>query len=545
MISLLLPSLFLLFQKTSALPAPNPKYEHAKQIFERLIEARGDKSMKAPELLWTVEAASGAYYMPGTNQITLEEKAYEVCTALGDQTDAALAFILAHELIHYYKQHGWEANFGRKFSDQQIGQDVDENLRDMKQQETESDLLGGFLAYTAGYNTVGVAPQLLRGLYDSYPNWPKGENSKYPTLDERILIARTTEKDLTVLIRMFETANLLVAVERYDAAMQYYNYILSFYKSRELVSNQGVVTCMAAMKLFEKGDLEYLYPLELDAEARVRLGTKGFDDPQGGKAARDSLLQSAIGLFEEALSLDRGYHTARLNMASAYALLALSNAGLGEEEESNYDFANLYAKQVVRRAQKESNPKLTADAVALMGVIAVKTGEGDAAALFESAKDKSNLAQYNLDILRKTPASPTLGKKPKEPMVEQIEEFPMDRFAPRPSADSALVNVPGKIKRQWGTKQKDLEHSRILIDVASRTDYALFQISTPSYPGQTLLGLKAGASRQDILDKYLQPDREVQLPNGHLMVYGADEIIFWLDENQKLARWCIYRMVPK
>lgn len=524
-----------------SLSASNPKYEHAKRIFDRLVEARGDKSLKTPELLWTVEASNGAAYQPGTNLITFEEKAYDVCAGFGANTDNALAYILAHELVHYYKQHGWEAAFAKKFREEEMTEAVKETVRDMKRQETESDLLGGFLAYTAGYNTVGIAPEILPALYTSY-GWPI-DNPRYPTLEERILLAKTTEKELANLIRMFETANMLVAIERYEDAAQYYDHILSFYKSRELVNNIGVVNCMAALKLFDKDAVKYLYPLELDAEARVRLGSKGIDTPEGRKQLRDSLLNAAIGHFQESMSLDRDYHTARLNLASAHALLALSNAGAGEDEEFNYDFAFLYAKQVVRRAEKAEQAKLKADAANLLGIIAARTGEGDAQALFESAKEFSPLAAYNLHILKDSLSEPAFSRKPKELMPEQIEDFDMDIFIRRPVPDTMVV-VPGAEKRQWGYKVKDLQSSRILLDYVSRDHYSFFQFTDPGYKGKTQLGLQLGASRQEILAKYLQPDREVQLPNGHLLVYGADQIIFWLGPDQKLARWGVYRTKP-
>ncbi len=533
---------FLLFALAAlSLSASNPKYEHAKRIFDRLVEARGDRSLKTPELLWTVEASNGAAYQPGTNQITFEEKAYNVCATFGANTDNALAYILAHELVHYYKQHGWEAAFAKKFRDEEMTEAVKEQVRDMKRQETESDLLGGFLAYTAGYNTVGIAPEFLPALYKEY-GWPEA-NPKYPTLEERILLAKTTEKELTNLIRMFETANMLVAIERYEDAVHYYDHILSFYKSRELVNNIGVVNCMAALKLFDKDAVKYLYPLELDAESRVRLGSKGVDTPAGRKQLRDSLLNAAIGHFQESMSLDRDYHTARLNLASAHALLALSNAGMGEDEEFNYDFAFLYAKQVVRRAEKAEEAKLKADAVNLLGIIAARTGEGDAQALFESAMDLSPLAAYNLRILKDILPETAFSRKPKELMPEQVDDFDMDIFIRRPLPDTMIV-VPGADKRQWGFKTKDLESSRILLDYVSRDRYSFFQFTDPGYEGKTQLGLKTGATRQEILAKYLQPDREVQLPNGHLLVYGADQIIFWLDQDQKLARWCVYRTKP-
>ncbi|MCB0621543.1 MAG: hypothetical protein KDC43_12405, partial [Saprospiraceae bacterium] len=250
--------LILLLFFPIALPADNPVpapvanegLEHVQTIFQRLIEAKGDKRMKPPTLKWSFDVGQGAFYDPNTKNISFEETAYKVCKSFGDQADDAIAYILSHELIHYYKQHGWEAAFAKQFSGRQIATDVDEDLRDIKQQETESDLLGGFLAYTAGYNTVGIAPEFLPKLYDAYPNWPKGQNPKYPTLEERVLLAQSTQKELEQLIEIFETANMLTAIEHYADAIDYFNYILSLYQSRELKNNMGVLHCMLALKEF-------------------------------------------------------------------------------------------------------------------------------------------------------------------------------------------------------------------------------------------------------------------------------------------------------
>jgi hypothetical protein len=544
MSSLIFPLLILALSPSAERMAANDKLAHAQRIFDELVEARGDRSLPKPMLLWTVEPSRGAYFTPGTNQITLEERAYDVCTSFGDRTDHALAFILSHELVHYYKQHGWEASFGNKFRDTEVGREVNEDLRDIKQQETESDLLGGFLSYTAGFNTVGIAAEFLPRLYDKYPKWCRKDCDQYPSLEERVLIAKTTEKELRLFIQMFETANLLVAVEHYDDALEYYQYILSKYKSRELVNNVGVVACMRAMKEFDKDQIQYLYPLELDAEARLRLGSKGIDAEDPKKIFRDSLLRAAIGHFQEAMELDKDYHTARLNLASAYALLALSEAGVNpDEEELNYDFAYVYAKQTLRRADKESDAKLRADAQVLMGIIAAYTGEGDAGALFREAEEKSTLALPNLRILEKTPPA-GINRKPRGTLPEQIEEVSLARF--RGESDTLLIFPGTRFNRQWGynVKTSKLEASRILIDFVNAGQYAFFHLTEPGYADETRQGIRLGSTREDILAKYLDPDREIQLPNGHMLVYGADQIIFMLDTDRKLKQWVVYQVKP-
>ncbi|MFN8330203.1 MAG: hypothetical protein U0T81_03135 [Saprospiraceae bacterium] len=45
-------------------------------------------------------------------QIDFEEKAYDAIIQLGDE---AIAFILAHELTHYFERHAWKNEFVKKF----------------------------------------------------------------------------------------------------------------------------------------------------------------------------------------------------------------------------------------------------------------------------------------------------------------------------------------------------------------------------------------------------------------------------------------------
>ncbi len=95
-----------------------PEYEHISKIYEKLVEAKGDRRMPVPQLNLRSEEAYVASMDYKLMDISLEKKAYDVASKHGD---AAIAFLLAHELIHYYEKHGWRSQYADAVSDLETG----------------------------------------------------------------------------------------------------------------------------------------------------------------------------------------------------------------------------------------------------------------------------------------------------------------------------------------------------------------------------------------------------------------------------------------
>ena len=110
-------------------------YQRAKQVFDKLVEARGDYRYLVPDFLLLDLEESVAFMNYDLLQVQLEQKAYNVCEAFGDP---ALAFLLGHELTHYYEKHGWRRGFASEYSDLPIGIQI-KGMLDKVANETEAD----------------------------------------------------------------------------------------------------------------------------------------------------------------------------------------------------------------------------------------------------------------------------------------------------------------------------------------------------------------------------------------------------------------------
>jgi len=302
------------------LTTDNYKYQIAKRIFDDLIEAKGDKRMQVPDFIMSKKKRYVAWMDNKRSQIGFEELAYDVCISFEEDSLNALAALIGHEITHYYEKHAWGNDFATAFTDLNVSGTVKSNAKslDMKTtNETEADYLGGFLAYSAGYQTFGVMPRLLVDVYTEY-GLPD-EIAGYPSLDDRSKLAVESEMKLEELIHVFDAANYMIVLQQHETVNEYYSYILKEFQSREIYNNAGVNAVLAAMQLFDRNDeqLKYAYPIQLDNETRmnkpkVRGEIYGFAERE---EKRNKLLEQARYYFKQAYALDTDYATALINIA--------------------------------------------------------------------------------------------------------------------------------------------------------------------------------------------------------------------------------------
>jgi len=514
-----------------------PQYKKALEIYQNLVRARGDNRLPVPTFTMRKQRSNLAFMDYQRMEITLEEDAYNVCQTFGKNADAAVAFLLGHELTHWYEKHAWRRDFISGFADLEVKSKLG-SIDDKIANETEADCLGGFLAYSAGYGLFDKGADLIQKLYTEYGM--KENVDGYPSLTDRKNLSLRTAEKMEALVDAYEMANMLLAVGLCGEALEYYRYILMRYQSREIYNNVGVTAFLLAMNEFRPEDprVKYRYPIQLDLESS---GAKG----SGAGSMRDSMLRQAIQHFEAAISMDPNYTPAYLNKACAYALLGETDA----EKALYTERAGYIATNEVREmAQKSGNPKMIRDADILIGILEARKGDkasiAEAQKLFSAHAGESALAAINMEILQ----TGTAQKREREEDIfadpETIGGKDMLKIA---NPDGGLKPLPKK--NMFVTIDQRLiftqipapgADSKVFVSVNKNENRkTFFHITRPDYKGKTSKGLAKGTSREAIVKAHDLPLRSIQTPRGEIMVYG--EILFILDAAQKLERWVNYK----
>jgi tetratricopeptide (TPR) repeat protein len=494
----------------------------ARKVFHDLVRARGDLRMQPPTLVMNKGERYVAWMDQEQVQIGIEEKAYDLCTSFGKDSMNALAALLAHEVTHYYEKHDWSRHFVRENESIETAKEL-ERLEEGLKHEAQADYLGGFLAFSAGYNTYGIMPELLKKIYQGYhlPEKLPG----YPVLADRLSMVDGAMARLQELSIEFETAYLLTVLGQYTDAALYHKSILQSYQSREIYNNAGVNTVLAALQYFSPKEMPYLLPLELDAQSRLTT-SRNVDAERLEK--RKSLLQSALLQFEQAIVLDNEYVTGYLNRGVTLALLGA------------YEDAVFW----LNKGQKKcATQKMTTDFLTMKGIVEALQGNTEAAVKYlnESKTIGSYLAIQNLNIVQNTvpPTGPLPGPDP-VPGVEQIEWYKLADFLAQPAVDKE-VTVTDQVF--CGLKQR--QFSRIFIHYANNgKEYVVVQQTLPDYKGATLRGITLKSSADNIQEAYGVPKSNLALPDGAVWVYPEQHIYFRFNHSRALVNWGVYLQSP-
>ncbi|MDA9714882.1 hypothetical protein N9V04_00590 [Bacteroidota bacterium] len=365
------------------------------RVFNDLIKAKGDYSKNKPKLVIDQEGNSVAYLYKNT--IYIDQKAIDICLKFGEDSLNVLAYLLSHELTHYYSGHNWltsdtkEAYKAFSFMEnlKQIRKDANRRV-DL---EAQADLKGGFNAFIAGYDALDHAPKLLDKLYKSYHL--DDELKGYPSLEERKKICEKQLEKLNKLKVIFDASTYAYISGSYKIAQDGFEQILEKdYNSREMYNNLGLAYLHDALSEIIDETL-LIYPFEFDLDSRLNetstRGVFGFD--------QDEIINSlelAIEKFNHALNLDRKYGTARINMACTYSILATLHKNDPE-----------YFKEYIQEAeyQLKNNSINELDFTIVRGILEFQKGKDSIAiSLFEKAtKNGSEIAKTNLSLLNDVP----------------------------------------------------------------------------------------------------------------------------------------------
>ncbi|MBP6184471.1 MAG: tetratricopeptide repeat protein [Saprospiraceae bacterium] len=492
----------------------------ALSIYNKLVAARGDYRFPVPKLSIKNQERSVAWMDYDKLEITLEAKALEVCKPYGD---AAIAFLLGHELTHYYEKHAWRRGFVADNRDLKIGM-VLNDIADDAANETEADYLGGFLAYSAGYGLFDKGDEVIKKLYDAYQLPPDIDG--YPSLMDRQALAKRTTEKLEELVEAFEMASLLTAIDRYSEAYAYYRHVLMAYQSREIYNNLGVTAVLDAMQYMKESEKKFKLPLELDLESS---GTRG----SGMATDVAAKLRQAILHFDAAISLDPNYAPAYLNKACAYTLL-------GDTTKARF-----YADIEARAAATFSKlPKTQQDVDILLAILEAQAGNAAQAKkmFMKAAYEGSALAAANLRILEPVQEAEISRSAGGISAAERIDGLTMAKIKSNIQIDDQKTRDLGSGMRFHQNPAIGTQSKLFVNENAGAEEYVLIQMTNPGYAGKTALNIQIGSKRAAIIEAYGEPRRTIETPRGEILVYP--KMLFILGGDGKVARWANYDVLP-
>jgi len=322
----------LIFITTLEINAQQVSEKSTYKVYNDLILAIGNTNPRAPDLVISTKSSKilgPASYSPKKRRIRIEKEVLEVCHEFNEDSLNVLAYILAHELSHHYKDHGFTSRFASlDFSDE-----VDEELEKIgriKDNETQADVYAGFYAHMAGYNALSKAPLFLEKIYKKY-NYPDNLPN-YPTLTERKQIIIENKKIFEKLRYIYDIANISISIGKYDFAEKLLLHILQQdFTSREIYNNLGICYVNQALKLNLEGKyFNLIIPFKMDISSRLQepILTRG---DMTDKDYAILLLKRAANEFNTALRLDPSYSIAKENLF--YSRICLNY--LGEETDLN------------------------------------------------------------------------------------------------------------------------------------------------------------------------------------------------------------------
>jgi tetratricopeptide (TPR) repeat protein len=548
------------------LPESHPSYVAIKKVYLNVARAFGD-GRKPPHLF--VKAASSktgpkiAMFYPGTegfltsrqkfqeSAIVIDEKAFDLLhKEFGAERDSALAVLIGHELVHFYNKQGWVAEFGNAFADSETGQQMTQvsQADEVIRYEAEADEFGGFYAYLAGYDSLGMAPQVIEKIYAGFKL--PSDMSGYPNKEERKKIAIESQKGLKEMIPLFDTANRLLVIGRYEEAARLFDYIGRSFPSREILNNAGVARALAAIGLFRPGELKFAFPFEFDAETRLRsqLRTKGFGDSD--EERRKELLEQALHDFDSAIARDPAYAVAYVNRAAVYELA------------DDHARALLDAEKGLELARQQQEEITIANAFIIHGIILARQKSDDKAASdFNAAKVKvSSLANLNLQALKGQPKGKGFaadGKlkraAPAEIVIERIGGLTPEELRPRSQGGNSAVATtplnPPSVERELSGAIGEENKMKIYIketpqwsgSAVMTADASLFLLATPpGYQGVSGRGVKIGSTLDDLVSRYGDAPRVVPSRQGTHHVYPKLEMVFSLGPDNLVTGWMEY-----
>jgi hypothetical protein len=502
----------------------HPKYQTTLQVCKQVAYTFGDLRPKPKLVMLKGGAGTIARYSPLPEpQLIIDEKLYDLCHDLGRDSLAALAFVIGHELTHFFYNH--LHSFG-------LATATPLQADYVKRLEYESDLQGLIHAFSAGYSSFEVAEHIIEKLYSAYrlPDKLMG----YPSKSERLKALKQLSLQAKQLASTFEVGKFLYLKKEYLSAEHCFSFLCSQMPSKEHLNNLGLIQLQRALCGISVIQMPFKLPIEMDANNRL------LNDFRRGNEETaeftESLLESAVGHFEKAIDLDKRYLGAYINLAIARLLL----------------HQNGTAKDILEQIEHQFPDSLPPEIKLLKGITHLRLGEyGMAQAAFTSAEDAFEIT-YNRQV-----AQLVLSTTPTEQLSETLQKLCTDatpgKVVPL-GIETSIGSVslplnlstntmypfslpkPNLVRYHYNISGA-LQHYKIQL---KDSKFEVLQYKGDQYSSNQ--GIKRGDSSEKLIRQYGTPTRIVLMAEGYYYCYDKSQIYFLLHLNE-VRGWLIFKKI--
>ncbi len=343
------------------------KIEATKTVFKNLIQAyaigKGAPDLEIVPLNGMQVIAEYYTTKDGNPIIRIDQKLIDICYSLGQDSINSIAFILSHELSHYYKDDNWcmdYANF-KFISNPAFAREIKSTYKSNVGKEANADKEGLIYTGIAGYSSFKVFDKLIDAIYAKYKL--KDNLPGYPSKSDRKVINRDARAQAQKWLRTFNTGVSLLNAGKNEEAIDTFKLLSKKFPSREVFNNLGVAKARKALLFKTKTSEEYhfpdrfLYPLEIENKTRLNQeDTRSSDDEKA--MVFINLLKEAQKDFQEAIRIDPSFTKGYINLACVYDLLGNSIKAIGEikglsiEEQISIDAKRILAIAYYHKGEK-------------------------------------------------------------------------------------------------------------------------------------------------------------------------------------------------
>jgi tetratricopeptide (TPR) repeat protein len=511
--------------------------------------------------------------------IILSKGALDICYQEPTRGDDRLAFVLAHELAHQFKDDFWHMKFfqaieASKAQAPQPNANLEEVLRiarlpdDVQAKELQADQHGIVYASLAGFNTNAIVTE--DNTVNFFQDWVRTldpsrlrsvrADRAHPSPQQRAETLKVHLRQILDKLDEFHVGLWFYQAGNYPKAILAFEDFLHVFPSREVYQNLAVSYHQLAVQYYQlwKQDawaLPFQLSLAVDPVTRAgKVALRGGEGPEKAAELFHAYLVKAIEFYHTAIALDPSYALAYTNLGCAlilqeevYKAIATLQDALKIAPNSPQIFNNLgvaffYAEQL---RQAKAHLTRAAELAPTYSAPIFNLGQ-----LAYDAHQEAEAQRYWLSYVQLDPGSPWADRLRQR--IPQVQAAPQAGTVP--GVPEAVMGVTvgafaDEVPASWGESRKSqltldgqpftvTRYPHVVLTLSPRDEIWMITV-LEGYKGTSAKGITLGSSVQEVLAHYGRPAQILEMTQGESWVYEAQGIAFQLYD-RKVTAWLVF-----